>query len=97
MGVRLLVMMALPAYDAFMQYTLRDIPARLDSELRRRAHRQHRSLNAVAIELLSRALGLTEQPIKRRSVRDMLGTWRKDRQFEEAMKDFEKVDKELWK
>lgn len=89
--------MSVPAYDAYMQYTLRDIPHRLDAELRRRAHREGRSLNSVAIELLSRALGLTEQPIKRRSVRDMLGTWKNDPQFDEAMRYFEQVDPELWR
>ena len=80
-----------------MQYTLRDIPPSLDSELRRRARREQRSLNALAIELLSRALGLTERPLKRRSVRDMLGTWKKDPGFDRAVKDFERVDEELWK
>ena len=80
-----------------MQYTLRDIPPKLDLELRRRARREQRSLNAVTIELLSRALGLTEQPLKRRSVRDVLGSWKKDKLFDETMKDFEKVDEGLWK
>lgn len=45
-----------------MQYTLRDIPQAVDSELRRRAKDEGKSLNTIAIEALIRGAGLGETP-----------------------------------
>ena len=42
-----------------MQYTLRSIPPKLDSELRKRAKKTGRSLNEVSIEALAKGVGLS--------------------------------------
>jgi len=86
----------MPAYTAGMQYTLRNIPARLDEALRRRALEENKSLNEVAIDALMRALGLAGQPVKHRELGDIVGTWQEDPELERAFADQRKVDPELW-
>ena len=80
-----------------MQYTLRDIPQLLDSELRRRAKREGKSLNAVAIEALVRGAGLSETPQRQRDLGDIAGTWHEDRDFDEAIADQDRIDERLWR
>jgi hypothetical protein len=45
-----------------MQYTIRNIPKRLDEALRRKAREEHRSLNEVVVETMEQGLGLNGQP-----------------------------------
>lgn len=80
-----------------MQYTIRDIPAILDSELRRRAQAEGRSLNAIAIEALVRGTGLGETPLRQRDLGDVAGTWKEDRDFEDAIADQDRIDESLWR
>jgi hypothetical protein len=68
-----------------MQYTLRDIPSILDSELRQRAKAEGKSLNAVAIEALIRGAGLGEPALRLRDLSDIAGTWQEDPVFNEAI------------
>jgi hypothetical protein len=80
-----------------MQYTLRDIPPLLDSELRRRAKAEGKSLNAVAIEALVRGAGLRERPLRQRDLGDVAGTWREDPEFDQAIADQDRIDERLWR
>ncbi len=80
-----------------MQYTLRNIPNRIDQALRERARAESKSLNQVVIEALARALGITGEEVRHRDLRDLAGTWQEDPEFEEAIADQEVVDEELWK
>ncbi len=80
-----------------MQYTLRNIPARLDEALRRRAREEHKSLNEVAIDALTAALGMAGQPVKHRELGDIVGTWQEDPELERALADQRKIDPELWR
>lgn len=80
-----------------MQYTLRDIPPILDSELRRRAREEGKSLNTVAIEALVRGAGLGESPIRQRDLSDIAGTWQEDPEFDRAIGDQDRVDEQLWR
>jgi hypothetical protein len=80
-----------------MQYTLRDIPPILDSELRRRAKDEGKSLNAVAIEALVRGAGLGETAIRLRDLSDIAGTWQEDREFDQAIAEQDRIDEHLWK
>jgi hypothetical protein len=79
------------------QYTLRRIPARLDSALRRRARQEQRSLNEVALEALERGLGLTAEPLRHHDLDDLAGTWVDDPAFDQAIAAMDQVDPELWK
>lgn len=80
-----------------MQYTLRDIPYIVDSELRRRAKAEGKSLNAVAIEALTRGAGLGVTPLRQRDVSDIAGTWQEDPEFDQAVADQDRVDERLWR
>ena len=80
-----------------MQYTLRDIPPAVDTELRRRAQATGRSLNAIAIEVLKRGAGLGEAPFPQRDLADIAGTWVEDDEFDRAIKDQHRIDRRLWR
>jgi hypothetical protein len=80
-----------------MQYTLRDIPPILDSELRRRAKDEGKSLNAVAIEALIRGAGLGETVLRLRDLSDIAGTWQEDREFDQVIAEQDRIDEQLWK
>jgi len=80
-----------------MQYTLRNIPPAVDSALRRRARAEGKSLNALAIEALIRGVGLGETAVRQRDLGDIAGTWREDRQFDEAIADQHRIDRSLWR
>ena len=79
-----------------MQYTLRDIPHRLDSKLRRRAKAEGKTLNAVALEALMRGAGFGETAPRHRDLGDVAGTWQEDRDFDDAIADQDRVDTHLW-
>jgi hypothetical protein len=85
------------AHNACMQYTLREIPSALDRALRQRAKREGKSLNRVAVELLSEAAGVTAAKRKRRSLDDLAGTWAKDAATDEALQAQRGIDKGLWR
>lgn len=80
-----------------MQYTLRDIPPVLDSELRRRAKDEGKSLNAVAVEALIRGAGLGETALRLRDLSDIAGTWQEDREFDQAIAEQDQIDEHLWR
>lgn len=80
-----------------MQYTLRDIPPLLDSELRRRAKLEGKSLNTVALEALVRGTGLGDAPVRQRSLDDIAGTWQEDPEFDRAVADQQQIDESLWR
>ena len=80
-----------------MQYTIRGIPAEIDKALRRRARASGKSLNEVAVEALREGAGVAATPRKRRDLSDIVGTWKPDKELEEALADQDRVDEDLWK
>ena len=84
------------AYTAYMQYTLRNIPASVDSLLRRRAREEGKSLNEAAIDALVRGLGLAGERVKRRDLSDIAGSWHADKTTDDALNDQRLVDRDLW-
>ncbi len=80
-----------------MQYTLRNIPKRLDEALRRRAREQNKSLNEVTIAALMRALGLAGEPVKHRELGDIVRTWQEDPELDRALAEQRKIDADLWR
>ena len=85
------------AYNSSMQYTLRNIPEALDAALRERSRVSGRSLNEVAVEALGRGLGLSQEALRHRDLKDLAGTWRNDPAFDRAIVDQHAIDDELWK
>ncbi len=95
-------MHVLPIYNAGtlknknIQYTIRDIPPRVDKRLRERSASYGSSLNQVAVLALSQAVGLDEQPHEFHDLDDLAGTWVNDPEFDAAMKAQDRIDKEMW-
>jgi hypothetical protein len=51
----------------------------------------------VAIEALSEAVGLGGEPVRRRDLSDIRGTWVEDPAVESALADQRRIDPELWR
>lgn len=79
-----------------IQYTLRKIPSHVDRELRKRADKEHKSLNDVALQALERGLDLADRPIRHHDLDDLIGTWVEDLEFDRAIEEMDQVDPELW-
>ena len=79
-----------------MQYTIRGIPATVDSALRRRAREAGKSLNEAVIDALAEGSGATGRVRKRRQLGDIAGTWKADKGLEAALAAQDRVDDDLW-
>jgi len=93
----LLAFLAYDAYNACMQYTIRNVPDILDEALRRAAREQGKSLNEVAIEALARGAGVSGQRGRQRDLSDIEGTWRQDPAFDRALAAQDTIDEEMWR
>jgi hypothetical protein len=80
-----------------MQYTIRGIPAAVNSAIRRRARAEGKSLNEVVVEALTEGIGLVEAPRKRRDLGHIAGTWNADPTVEAALAEQDRVDEDLWR
>jgi plasmid stability protein len=80
-----------------MQYTIRNVPKRLDAALRRAAHEQGKSLNDITIEALARGTGISGEPTRQRDLSDIAGGWREDPLFDSAMSEQDMIDEDLWR
>ncbi len=80
-----------------MQYTLRNVPPDLDKALRERAREERKSLNEVALDALAEAFALRGEPVRRRDLGDIAGTWVEDPATEEALADQRRIDPDLWR
>jgi hypothetical protein len=77
---------ALSAYSVGMQYTLRKIPRELDQALRRKARKEGRSLNEIAIEALVRGAGI-DRDARNHDLDFAIGTWVHDPEFDKTIED----------
>ena len=80
-----------------MQYTIRQVPERIDQLIRQRAKQSNKSLNAVLLEILERGVGAADQPAEYHDLDKLIGSWVDDPDFDAAMKTFESIDEALWK
>ena len=79
-----------------IQYTLRDVPPSVDRELRKRARRDHMSLNAVTLRAINIGIGLSETKPCFTDLDELAGTWVEDGAVDDVLSDFRKVDKDIW-
>jgi hypothetical protein len=79
------------------QYTIRRIPPELDQALRRRARRERKSLNTVALDALRRGTELPEPAAAFTDLDACIGTWQDDPEFDAALAAQDRVDKKLWR
>lgn len=67
-------------------------------ELRRRAGEEQKSLNAVIIEALEKAIGVQSGPTEHTDLDFLIGSWEEDPMFDEVIADFEQLDEEgMWR
>jgi hypothetical protein len=78
-----------------MQYTIRKIPRKLDQALRRKARQEGKSLNAIAIDVLSRGVGINASVIANHDLDFAIGTWVQDAEFDKAIADQRRIDADL--
>jgi len=69
----------------------------IDTELRRRAKRESKSLNAVAVEALYRGLEISQCPAEHTDLDFLIGSWQEDPSFDQAVAEFDRIDEEAWK
>ena len=80
-----------------VQYTIRSIPERINRHLRKKAKAEHKSLNQVVIECITRGLGLSGEKVYYHDLDDLAGTWQTDPEFDKVMEEMDRIDPELWK
>ncbi|MGH7177081.1 MAG: hypothetical protein ACREJC_06870 [Tepidisphaeraceae bacterium] len=82
-----------------MQYTLRNIPKKVDKALRAKAKAERKSLNQAALEAIKSGLGVSDEPGKKRNLSDLVGTLTKEdaKAIEETRAIFDRVDADEWK
>ncbi len=81
------------------QYTVRDIPEALDLRVREAAALEDISLNQAVVRALERGLGLAEEPVRYRSLRQLVRPSDKldQKGWAEALDDMDKIHLEDWK
>jgi hypothetical protein len=79
------------------QLTLRQVPKQVGARLREKARKEGRSLNAIAVEALTRGAGLGEKPILHFDLDDLAGKWVPDPAFDKALAEMDKIDEESWR
>lgn len=98
-----LALPALSAYNACVkridstQYTVRQVPRRLDEALRLAARRQGKSLNEIALDALAQGLGLAGEPIQHHDLDALAGSWVEDPAFDEAIRAQDQIDPAVWR
>lgn len=89
------------AYRAGMkreiQYTIRSVPKDVDDAVRRNCVREGVSLNSYVVDTLKNGVGLSDEPPVFHDLDSLSGSWVKDEACEEALKEFSRIDEDLWK
>ena len=78
------------------QYTIRNIPSRIDAAVRRKSRHEGKSLNKVLIEALSDGLGVSGETPNFSDLDDLAGTWVEDPEFDTVIEAMDQVDSDLW-
>ncbi len=80
-----------------IQYTIRQIPPKVDEVLRSMAKQENQSFNETIVQALVRGSGLTESKAKYHDLDKLAGAWMKDPKFDEAIRAQDQIDPNLWK
>ena len=80
-----------------VQYTIRAVPEDLDEAVRKHSVREGTSLNSYVVDALRRGVGLSDTPPRFHDLDHLSGSWVKDKACEKALKEFDRIDEDLWK
>ena len=84
---------------ASVQYTVRDVPEEMDGRLRESAALEGVSLNQAALRAMQRGLGSERQPVRYRTLRQMVARTPKatTAAWRGALEEQDKTNPEDWK
>ena len=84
---------------ASVQYTVRDVPEEMDGRLRESAALEGVSLNQAALRAMQRGLGSERQPVRYRTLRQMVARTPKatTAAWRVALEEQDKTNTEDWK
>ena len=51
----------------------------------------------MVIEALARAMGFSKEPVRRRDLSGIAGSWVEDPEFDRAIEDQDRIDEDLWR
>ena len=77
-----------------MTILLDNLPAHVTEALAKQADLEGKSSQEVTAEAVVRGVATKT---KKRDLSKFIGSWVEDPEFDEALKDFERIDPELWK
>ena len=80
-----------------MQYTIHSVPDVIDRAVRHRAWREDKSMNAIVVEALARGLEIETRAVEHTDLDHLIGTWQEDPEFDLAVADFERLDRDAWR
>jgi len=78
------------------QYTIRNVPPRVDRALRKKARERGVSLNTLVVQALMAEAGESAAPKTYDDVDDLLGSWVHDPAVDEALASQRQVDPKDW-
>jgi len=78
------------------QLTVRNVPARVATALKRKAAMANESLNQVLVEALWKDSGVDLERVHD-DLDFLVGSWEEDPSFDDALKAQDRVDASLWK
>ncbi len=79
-----------------IQYTVRNVPDRLDAKLRETAVEYGVSLNDASLAALKKGVGISNIPALHHDLDDLAGTWVRDPDCERALDEMRKIDERMW-
>ena len=82
---------------AAVQYTLRNVPPVVDRALRRKAAREAKSLNEVALEALTLGAGVKQEVGEHHDLDFLFGSWVHDPAVDQSLEEQRAIDEDLWK
>jgi hypothetical protein len=77
------------------QYTIRNVPPRVDRALRKAAAARRVSLNTLVVEVLEKGVGAG--PRQNDDLDDFFGSWVQDKAVDRALAEQRRVDPREWK
>lgn len=83
---------------AVSNFNLRGIPSDVMDTLKKEAKRLRMSVNALALKMIERSLGLSNEKFIHHDLDNLAGSWSSEEEkiFNKNTKSFEKIDKEMW-
>ena len=80
-------------------FNLRGIPSNVMEKLKKEAKRLHMSVNALALKMIEKSLGLSHEKFVNHDLDHLAGSWtsQEAETFNNDTKSFNKIDKEMWR